>query len=113
MGAVRLGMACEEVTCRFWVGTSTVLRWARRLRETGSFAALPMGGKKPFVLADEQAWLLDRLAAKPGLTLRGLLAELHARGIVVSCFALWRVARRVGLSFKKRPCPMASAPGPG
>ena len=112
MDAVRSGMTYEEVTRRFRVSNSTVLRWVRRLRETGSYAARPMGGQQPFVLADEQAWLLGRLAAKPDLTLRGLLSELHARGIVVSCFALWHVLRRAGLSFKKRPCTRASRTAP-
>ena len=74
-----------------------------RLRESGSYAALPMGGKKPFVLADERDWLLQRFAAKPDLTLREVLAELHDRGIEVGYFALWHIVRRAGLRFKKRP----------
>lgn len=103
MDAVRGGLGYEEVTHRFRVSNSTILRWVRRLRESGSYAALPMGGKKPFVLADEQDWLVQRLQAKPYLTLRELLAELHDRGIEVSYFALWHIVRRAGLRFKKRP----------
>ncbi len=108
MDAVRTGMSYEEVTGRFRVSNSTILRWTRRLRETGSYAALPMGGKKPFVLADEREWLLGRLAATPDLTLRALLSDLQARGIEVSYFALWHVVQRAGLNFKKRPCMPAS-----
>lgn len=112
MDGVRGGMTYEEVTRRFRVSNSTILRWVRRLRESGSYAALPMGGKKPFVLADERDWLLRRFAAKPDLTLRELLAELHGRGIAVSYFALWHIVRRAGLRFKKRPCTRASRTGP-
>src|SRR4051812_31847849 len=101
MDAVRGGMTYEEVTRRFRVSNSTILRWARRLRERGSFAALPMGGRKPFVLAAERHWLLSRMAAKPDLTLRELLAEVRGRGIKVSYFALWHFVRRAGLRFKK------------
>jgi transposase len=102
MDAVRSGMSYAEVTRRFRVSNSTILRWVRRLRESGSYAALPMGGRKPFVLADERDWLLQRFAAKPDVTLREVLAELHDRGIEVGYFALWHIVRRAGLRFKKR-----------
>ena len=108
MDAVLGGIPYAEVTRRFRVSNSTILRWVRRLRENGSYAALPMGGKKPFVLADELSWLLSRIAVKPDLTLRELLAELHGRGIEVSSFALWHIVRRAGLRFKKdAPCQRA------
>jgi hypothetical protein len=45
--------------------------------KTGSAAALPMGGKKPFALADEAAWVRARLSEKPDITGRELLAELN------------------------------------
>ena len=112
MDAVHGGMLYGEVTRRFRVSNSSILRWVRRERESGSYAALPMGGKKPFVLAEERDWLLQRLAAKPDLTLREVLAELHDRGVEVSYFALWHIVRRAGLRFKKRPCTRASRTGP-
>ena len=108
MDAVRNGMAYEEVSRRFRVSNSSILRWVRRLRESGSYAAYPMGGKKPFVLADERDWLVQRLKAKPDMTLRELLTELHGRGIEVSYFALWHIVQRAGLRFKKRPSMRAS-----
>jgi len=112
MDAVCNGLTYQEVIRQFRVSNSTILRWVRRLRETGSYAALPMGGKKPFVLAEQRDWLQQRLAAKPDLTLRELLAELHGRGFDVSYFALWHIVRRAGLRFKKRPCTPASRTGP-
>jgi len=112
MDAVRSGMTYEEVTQRFRVSHSTILRWVRRLRESGNYAALPMGGKKPFVLADEREWLLGRFAAKPDLTLRELLSELRGRGVAVSYYALWNIVQRAGLRFKKRPCTRANRSGP-
>ena len=107
--AVRSGMTCEEVTRRFRVSRSTLLRWVRRLRESGHHAALPVGGRKPFVLADEREWLPGRFAAKPDLTLRELLSELHGRDVAVSCYALCNVVRRAGLRFRRRPCTRARA----
>src|SRR5665213_3067202 len=69
MDAVRLGMPYDEVIKRYQVSNSTILRWVRRLRETGRYAALPMGGKKPLALLDERDWIVWRLAAKPDQTL--------------------------------------------
>ena len=111
MDAVYSGMTYKEVARRFRVSNSTFLRWVRRLRENGSCAALPMGGCKPFVLADELDWLRARMAAKPDRTLRELLAELHGRGIEVSDFALRNVIRHAGLSFRKRPSTPACRTG--
>ena len=101
MDAVRSGMMYEEVVRQVRVSNSTILRWVRRLRETGDYAALPMGGQKPFVSADERDWLLERFAAKPDLMLREVLAELQDRGITMSYFALWDIAHRAELAFKK------------
>jgi len=112
MDAVRLGMPYDEVIKRYQVSNSTILRWVRRLRETGRYAALPMGGKKPLALLDERDWIVRRLAAKPDLTLRALLSELRLRGLEVSYFAVWHMVRRAGLSFKKRPCMPASRTAP-
>ena len=64
------------------------------------------------MLADEREWLLGRFAAKPDLTLRELLSELHDRGVAVSYYALWNIVQRAELRFKKRPCMRVSKSGP-
>jgi transposase len=43
------------------------------------------------------------LAEKPDITLRALGAELAARGIKVSHFAVWHFFVHEGITFKKRP----------
>jgi transposase len=65
----------------FDIGVASVVKWSQRARETGSAAAKPMGGKRPYLLEGERYWLLARFAAKPGLTLQALLGELAERGI--------------------------------
>jgi transposase len=82
-------------------GIASVVKWAQRARETGSPAARPMGGKRPYLSASQRSWLLARLDEKPDLTLHSLLRELGARGVTVSCDTLWRFLRREGFSFKK------------
>ena len=73
-----------EAARHFRVRHSSAIRWTKRNADTGSPAALPMGGKKPFALADEEAWIRARVAEKPDITGRELLAELTSRGVDVS-----------------------------
>jgi transposase len=99
---VSRGMSCHQVAALYDLVPSTVVKWTQRLRQTGSVAAKPMGGKRPYLLAEHRDWLLARLRAKPDLTLHALLEELaKERGIVVSCDTLWRFLKRAGVSFKK------------
>jgi transposase len=110
IGAVHDGMSCEEAADLYQVSKSSAIRWARRERETGSAAALPMGGKRAFALAEQRDWLLGRVAAKRDITLRELLAELADRGIAVSYYALWHILDDAGISFKKKPARQRTGP---
>jgi transposase len=112
VAAVAGGMTRGEAARHFRVSRSSAIRWTKRTAETGSPAALPMGGKKPFALAREEAWIRTRVAEKPDLTGRELLAELHQRGVEISYYAVWHFLDRAGLSFKKRVCAPASRIAP-
>ena len=102
VAAVAGGMSRAAAAHRFGVSRSSAIRWTKRAEKTGSPAALPMGGKKPFALAGEAAWIGARLAEKPDLTGRELLAELNRRGVAVSYYGVWHFLDHAGLSFKKR-----------
>jgi transposase len=97
------GQTCRQIAKVFSMAPSTVSNWTRRLRETGSAAALPMGGKRPFSLAQHRDWVLGRMTERPDLTLAELKAELKDRGVMVSVFAIWHFLKRQGVSFKKKP----------
>ena len=101
VGLVASGQTCRAVAELYDVSVASVVKWSQRARATGSAAAKPMGGRRPYLLEGERDWLLARLAAKPDLTLHALLAELGERGVVVSCDTLWRFLKRQGISFKK------------
>ena len=103
VAAVSSGLSRRAAAERFEVSESTAIRWTRRMVETGSPAALAMGGKRPFVLAAEADWVLARLGEKPDITLNALLSELRARGVKVSYYGVWHFVTRAGLSFKKKP----------
>jgi transposase len=62
-----------------------------------------MGGWRPLLLQREREWLLARIAEKPDLTLRAVMAELAARGTPASYGAVWRFFAREGVTFKKKP----------
>ena len=64
------------------------------------------------MLAGERGWLLARIAGKPALTLRAIVAELAARDIQVSYDAVWRFYRQAGMTFQKKP-PRSRAGSPG
>ena len=101
VAAVSAGLSREAAAERFQISLSSTIRWVRRAAATGSAAALPMGGKKPFSLAEHADWINARIAEKPDITGRELLAELHARHVKVSYFAVWNFLDRAGLTFKK------------
>jgi len=103
VAAVSAGLSCRAAAAKFSVGAATVVRWAKRNRETGSPAALAMGGKRRFALAPERDWVLARVREQPDLTLQALTAELAERGVTVSSYGVWHFLKREGFSFKKKP----------
>ena len=80
VAAVAAGESCRAVAITFKVSVASVVKWSQRFRATGSAAARPVGGNRPYVLNSERDWLLKRLAEQPDVTLRALLAELAERG---------------------------------
>ena len=103
VAAVATGESCRRVAAIFQVSVASVVKWSQRSRATGSAAARPMGGNRPYALAGERDWLLGRLADQPDVTLRALVADLAARGIKVSYYAVWHFFEHEGISFKKKP----------
>jgi transposase len=87
----------------FGVSVASVVKWSQRFRATGSAAAYKMGGWRQLLLKNEREWLLARIAAKPDLTLRAVVAELAARGTPASYGAVWRFFAHEGITFKKKP----------
>ena len=106
-------MSRKAAADRFQVSHSSAIRWTRRMRETGSPAALPMGGRKPFRLAGEDEWLRGRLMEKPDITGRELQAELTRRGVIVTHYAVWHFLVRSGLTYKKKPARQRTGPSRG
>jgi transposase len=104
------GRSCRATAAIFGVSVACVVKWCQRFRASGSAAAYRMGGHRPRSLVGERDWLLRRLAEKPDLTLRAVVAELAARGISASYGAVWRFFAREGITFKKKPARQRTGP---
>src|SRR5215472_12035005 len=88
VASVASGRTCRATAALFGVSVAS--------------AAKPMGGRR-LQLTGERAWLLARIAEKPDLTLRAVMAELAERGTPASYGAVWRFFKHEGITFKKKP----------
>ena len=99
--AILSGESSRVIAERFEIAPSTVVKWSKRLRETGSIAPAKFGGYRKCRLEAHRAFILNQIDEIPHLTLHKLKELLAARGILVSHDTVWRFLRREGQSFKK------------
>jgi transposase len=103
VAAVKAGLSRNRAAKQYDVAISTAINWCKRERETGSVAPGKMGGHRPKKIAGEhRLWLLERIKAGD-FTLRGLAAELGARGLKIDYRSVWEFVHAEKLSFKKKP----------
>jgi len=101
LAGVLAGESVRSVAAALSISPSSVVKWSQRYRATGSVAPGQMGGHRPrLIVGAHDAWLRARIAAGD-FTLRGLVAELAARGLEVDYRTVWNFVHREGLSFKK------------
>jgi len=110
VAAVIAGATVRAAADRFGVSIASAVKWSQRYRATGSAAAKPRGGKKPYVLTGQREWLLARIAEAPDLTLRAVVAELADRGVSASYHAVWDFFAHEGVTFKKKPVRRRAGP---
>jgi transposase len=95
------GETIRQIAIVLGISPSCVSKWRKLRRETGKLTPGQVGGHKKRTLSGERAqWLRERIAGGP-FTLRGLTAELAARGIKTDRRAIWIFLKAEGLSFKK------------
>jgi putative transposase len=83
------------------IAPSSVSKWWKRYKETGSVSPGQMGGHKPRILSGaNRDWLLERV--QRDFTLWGLVHELAERGVKVDYHSVWTFVHDEGLSFKKK-----------
>ena len=99
--AIAEGETCRSIAERFEIAPSTVVKWSKRVRETGSPAPAKFGGYRTCTLEPHRAFIIAQIANVPHLTLHGLKDLLAKQDIMVSHDTVWRFLRREGQSFKK------------
>lgn len=103
VAAVDHGVPRDEVAEVFGVGLSTIKRYLKQRRETGSVAAKPIPGRPPKKLGPLREGLSQQLGAVPDATLeqRCQLWE-QSHGERVSQASMCRTIQRLGWTRKKR-----------
>ena len=110
VGSVASGRTCRATAALFGVSVASVVKWSQRWRASGSAAAKQMGGWRQLRLQREREWLLARIAEKPDLTLRAVVAELAERGTPASYGAVWRFYRRRRCRRRRARCRILGRP---
>lgn len=101
--AVAAGMSCRAVADRFRLAPSTVVKWMRRWRETGSCAPRPQGGDKRSGRIEAYAEeILGLILAKVDITLAEIAEHLERKhGERFAPSTIWRCLDRHAQTFKK------------
>jgi transposase len=101
--AVEKGSSIRQAAARYEVSPSAAVKLMQRVRRTGSLVPDRVGGHRRPVLEPHEDLLRSLVAAKSGITLAEIRAELSARGIVVAALStILLTLRRLGLRHKKR-----------
>jgi transposase len=103
VAAVAEGHSRRETAERFGVAPSTVVKWMRRWRETGSVAPTRQGGDRRSQRIEAHAdEILGLIAATPDITLEEIVGYLAStRGKLFAQSTVWRLLDRHGVTFKK------------
>ena len=100
VAAAASGMSRARAAAHYQVSHSSAIRWTRRLAETGSPAALPMGGKEALSRSPMKRRGSCPYRGEAGYhrmrTAGGTEATRHR---AVSYYGVWHFVDRVGLSF--------------
>lgn len=97
------GASREEAAERHDVSLSSVGRFLRLERETGSVSPAKFGGYKPYVLATHEERVRQLVAAQPDITLAELKTKLAKEKVTVGQTSIFRFLRHLKLTFKKKP----------
>lgn len=102
--AVAEGLSGRQAAKLFQVSPSSVSRWRRRLRDTGSVSPDAMGGDRRSERIEAHAdILLPRMRAQPDTTLEEYQAELATKtGERFALSTIWRFFERHEITLKKR-----------
>ena len=103
-GVVNAGRSRRAAAAHFGVSVSFVVKLTKALAVSGRLDPKPSGGRRHAKLEPHRAFLLDRVAEKPDLTMPELAGALEAAtGTRADPASLSRWLIRNGYRFKKNP----------
>ena len=85
------------------VSISSVVRFLKLHRDTGSVSAAQFGGYKDFVLAEHEELVRALIEEQPDITLAELEARLAKKKVAVGKSSISRFLIYLKLPFKKKP----------
>lgn len=100
--AIEGGATIPEVAEQCGVSISSVVRFLKLHRETGSISSAQFGGYKDFALAEHEDLVRQLVAEQPDITLVELGKRLAKKKIAASKSSISRFLHHLQLRFKKK-----------
>ena len=100
--AIDAGATIPEAAEQCGVSISSVVRFLKLHRETGSVSAAKFGGYKDFALAAHEELVRKLIAEQPDITLAELKARLAKKRVTVGKSSIARFLNHLKLPFKKK-----------
>jgi transposase len=95
------GGTIPEIAEQFGVSISSVVRFRRLHRETGSVSPAKIGGYKGYALAAHEDLIRQLLAERPDIALAEIKAILATENVMVGQSSISRFLHHLNLRFKK------------
>jgi len=102
--AIDGGATIPDAAEQCGVSISSVVRFLKLHRDTGSVSAAKFGGYKEFVLARHEELVRKLVAEQPDITLAELSARLAEEKVTVGKSSISRFLHHLKLPFKKKVC---------
>jgi transposase len=100
--AIDSGASIPDAAEQCGVSISSVVRFLRLQRETGSVSAAKFGGYKEFVLAAHEELVRSLIEEQPDITLAELETRLAKKKVLVGKSSISRFLNHLELPFKKK-----------
>lgn len=108
--AIEGGATIPEAAEQCGVSISSVVRFLRLHRDTGSVSAAKFGGYKEFVLAAHEELVRNLIEEQPDITLAELGTRLAKKKVLVGKSAISRFLIHLKLPFKKKSAGRRAGP---
>ena len=110
IGAGQDGATIPEIAEQFGVSISSVVRFRRLHRETGSVTPAKFGGYKGYALVAHEELVRELVAEQPDITLAELKAVLATEKVTIGQSSISRFLHHLNLRFKKKPARRRAGP---